>query len=219
MRNIINVFKVDTLSTKQLSNLLVLVLYVVDFISGLLSENVVMLPVLFFAESTFLVGLIFITEERYGLNKLLGSFSIKRRDIVRGRYVFSIWNGLLMMVLCLSVIYILYCLVDPFFEIKTMLFIFCIGFLLYSFVISIQIPLYFKYSASSTKLILLIPLLIFILAIPLLNSLDVQAFIARLFLCMWDNTAYEILFTAVISAFLLFLSYFISCRLYNNLDL
>jgi hypothetical protein len=178
--------------------------------------------------SMFMVGLLlvmsypFAIAEKNSTDKLYSTLSLKRKDVVIGRYVFvmlAVLAGMLI-VLCESVLISALFSLDM--AINELLFTLCVLGFVISATASIQYPLFFKLGYTKAKVFTYLPLILVAVLIGILPSIsetlpdfDWNTFFTSLSikpLLMYGAPV-------VVSLALLAVSCAISCGLYEKRDL
>lgn len=172
--------------------------------------------------SIFMMGLIIISSfpfaiaEKNGIDALYSTLSLKRRNVVAGRYVFAACMCLAGVLLNLLLSAAINRLSLAGATMKEASFMLAAMTLLFSFVVSVQFPIYFKYGYTKGKLRAYIPLLLFPLAIASFGKLGIGHALDQFLTMLSENT--PLLFSGVSAAalVLLTLSCAISSKLYEK---
>lgn len=178
--------------------------------------------------SMFMVGLLlvmtypFAIAEKNSTDKLYATLSLKRKNVVIGRYVFvmlAVLAGMLI-VLCESV------LISVFFRLEMavneLLFTLCVLGFIISATVSIQYPLFFKLGYTKAKVFTYLPLILAAVLVGVLPSISksVSDFDWDTFLTTLSHTPLLMYGAPVaVSLALLAVSCAISCGLYEKRDL
>jgi len=217
MDKIINVIKFDASIYKRTYTFLMVWVFTFGSYFAFCTKDLSLIPISIMMWAPFTTGLPFVLSERSGVKNLLTTVPINRINIIRGRYIFSLINGLL----CLAMSEIMACiwagLFKMRFDIGVICFYLCCGFLIYYLIISIQLPMYFRFHFKTA--ILLSPLFLFIAF-----TISYQSFYSYI-----TNYSYvsiirlhpilTVAITLVSSVILMFSSYLIACKVYIKKDL
>ncbi|HEY9059998.1 MAG TPA: ABC-2 transporter permease [Pseudobacteroides sp.] len=218
----LNVAKFDFLTVKPYSKIF-FVLLAVGIIVGLGNQDSYMVPPMFMIWASFFVAYPFSIGERNSIENLLGTFSLKRRDIVAGRYIFSLLGVSVATLFALATVYFLSFFFSRSVELKPLLFVTSFGFLIFSLVISFQIPMYFKIGYTKAKVLTFLPLLVIGFLVPLITLIPSESTIGKLLrefirLVEVQQTLACMLFLFGAFAILL-ISYHVSVRIYEKKDI
>ncbi|MDV0446579.1 hypothetical protein MsAg5_04240 [Methanosarcinaceae archaeon Ag5] len=220
MNKILSVARLDFYTIKPYQKslfgmvLIWLVLFLVFRSIGMIAA-ILMISLTLFATYPFSIG------ERYGLDTLYSTLSVKRKHVVIGRYAFAFLIELIgtIVVLILAVLPIFNAWEDI--TISEFLVVICILYAICALVIAAQYPIFFKYGYTKSKLFAYLPLMLIFLAstsIPLLiefSNLDP----ATLFDIAASNIYLIGIGFVVVGLVLQVLSCLLSCKLYEKRDL
>ncbi len=184
--------------------------------SNVLSSYLMMVPIL-------LMSYPFAISEKNRLDTLYSTLSINRKTVVRGHYSFALMAEAVFIVLAILFSWIMSLFIGTKFDIVETLFPISLLSGVFSLIVAIQFPIYFKYDYSKAKILAFIPLFIAFLGIiqfPLLTKLLGIKF-------SWSDTSFlasdipVYLFVApfIVGLVLLWLSCMFSCRLYAKRDI
>jgi hypothetical protein len=165
----------------------------------------------------------FAISEKNRLDTLYSTLSINRKTVVRGHYLFALMAEAVFIVLTILFSWIMSLFIGAKFDIVETLFPISLLSGVFSLIVAIQFPIYFKYGYSKAKILAFIPLFIAFLGIiqfPLLTKLLGIKF-------SWSDTSFlasdipVYLFVApfIVGLVLLWLSCMLSCRLYAKRDI
>jgi len=100
---------------------------------------------------------IFSIQEKNNLNRLYGSVSVKLKDVVLGRYIFTFLNYIISFFVII-VIYAAFALFqNKSLEVSDFILGFSLSLLVYSLITGIQMPMFFKMGYTKAKVWSLIP--------------------------------------------------------------
>lgn len=161
MEKVNRVLYFDLKSSRKSVILLFTVYFVFGLYYGFMIGDLNVIPVSIMIWVSMICGQPFQLNEKYGVNNLFATLPMKRSDIVRGRYLYTLLFGCL----GISLSEILICILAVFFRIgfdfRQICLSLCIGVLFYSLITSVQLPLYFRY--SHVRMLVVTPILIYFL--------------------------------------------------------
>jgi len=114
---------------------------------------------------------IFAIQEKNGLDRLYGSVSVKLKEIVLGRYVFMFLNYLMAFFATIILYFGVGLFLNEILHITDVITGFSISFLMFSAIIGVQMPMFFKMGYTKAKVWGLVP---FIAVLAL--SIAIQSF-------------------------------------------
>jgi ABC-2 type transport system permease protein len=143
MDKINHILQFDIRSARKSILILLTFYFVFGLYYGFSIGDLSVIPITVMIWATMLIGLPFQLNEKYGLNHLMGTFPVKRKSIIAGRYLYSLLFG----AIGLSMSEILICILAGFFQIelsrKQIYLSLCVAIFLYVVIASIYLPLYF----------------------------------------------------------------------------
>ena len=158
------------------------------------------------------------------LDTLYATLSLKRRNIVVGRYVFALCMEILAVVLVLILSWGFSIFTTMEFIFPEILFYLCIASFLFSTIVSVQYPIYFKLGYNKAKFIAYVPLLLIFFGFILLPNMLRNSGITQMgfddflkLLMTYKLAAYAV--PVAVGHLLLGLSCTLSCRLYERRDI
>lgn len=218
----INVAKFDFLTVKPYTKMF-FVLLAVGIIVGLGNKNSYMVPPMFMIWASFFVSYPFSIGERNSIENLLGTFALKRKDIVAGRYIFSLLGVSAAILFAIAKVYFLSLFFNRSVELKPLLFVTSFGFLMFSLVVSFQIPMYFKIGYTKAKFLTFLPLLVIGFLVPMLALIPPESIIGK-FLKNFGKLVEERQTLACMlflcgALIVMLISYYVSIRIYEKKDI
>lgn len=164
----------------------------------------------------------FSISEKNGLDTLYATLSINRKTIVKGRYLFALSCEVVCVALTILFSWIMTLFIEIKFDFAGTLFSLSLLSSVFSLLVAIQFPVYFKYGYSKAKFLALVPLFIVfigIIQLPLLTRLLSIEF-------EWSNISFAasdipvVMYVPVIIGLaLLWLSCILSSRIYAKRDI
>ena len=164
----------------------------------------------------------FAIAEKNSTDKLYATLSLKRKNVVIGRYVFVMFAILagMLIVLCESVLISVFFKLDM--AINELLFTLCVLGFIISMAVSIQYPLFFKLGYTKAKVFTYLPLILVAALVGIMPTLSksLPNFDWNTFFTTLSHTPL-LMFGAPIAVSLVMLavSCAISCGLYEKRDL
>jgi len=165
----------------------------------------------------------FSVGEKNGMDTLYATLPLKRRNVVMGRYVFVLCLEIIGMIFVLLLSVLLATVFRTDVNIMETLFSLCVLSAVFSLIVSLQYPIYFKLGYAKAKIYAYIPLLIIFLLIML-----VAAAAGRLAATSNLDTIWAVISASPylmyglpigIGLLLLVLSCALSCKLYEKRDI
>ncbi|UWD49510.1 ABC-2 transporter permease [Clostridioides difficile] len=212
MTDSIKFTKLDIFTMKSYFNMNLVLLAVIMLFSYMGSSTLT----LYITCSWFvalMISNIFAIEEKNNLSRLYGTLSIKLKDIVLGRYIFILLN----FVLTVFIITILSIIVLSFksksIDIQEIILGISTSFLVFSAIVGVQIPIFFKMGYLKARFWSLIPYIIVLTLVLMTSLIDKISFVIDFII--GNQGIFSIL--GIISSFIiLVVSYKISFLLYKS---
>ncbi|WNY24924.1 ABC-2 transporter permease [Methanolapillus millepedarum] len=220
MNKILSVIRLDFYTLKPYQKsifgmlLIWLILFLVFRSIGILA-GIVMISLTLFATYPFSIG------ERYDLDTLYATLSLKRKDVVIGRYAFAF----IIELIGVAAVFILSAL--PFLNgmentsFAELAVVICVLYAVSSLVIATQNPIFFKYGYTKSKLFTYLPLILVFLMITLIPILmnNIGINLPALFETAMTNMFVIGVACVVAGLILQTLSCILSCKFYEKRDL
>jgi len=162
----------------------------------------------------------FAMEERNSIDMLYATLPITKRNIVKGRYIFTLTLNLVMMLLAFIVSILILNLFNIDFDVKGGLWTCIFSFVIFSLLESIQLPLYFKLGYSKAKILVYLPFVVFSAIVFFIALKAKEGKVAEFFenISIWfdANKFYTFLFGLIIWLAIMFFSLSLSSRFYEK---
>lgn len=154
---------------------------------------------------------LFAIQEKYGLERLYSSLAITKRTFILGRYLFTIFNFLIGFVVSMAMSLSVFVFNGRIMNVYEVFSAFCLSLFVFSIVLAVQLPIYFRVGYSKGRYLSLLPF-IAVFGIGILSSLVEKIdFILKYIL------ANDISFLCLAgSIMVLMISYFISLFCYKK---
>lgn len=152
----------------------VLILFCAGIFMGVMFKSGETLSSYFMVMLILIMSYPFAVIEKNNLNVLYGTLSMDRKTVVIGRYLFAFLFAAVGAVLAFFCSWILTAAFRQEFDIGVNIFTVCLTFALFSLVVGLQYPIYFKLGYCKAKAAALVPLFIvfgIFLMIPTLSNL------------------------------------------------
>ncbi|MCC0696288.1 ABC-2 transporter permease [Clostridioides sp. ES-S-0048-02] len=212
MTDSIKFTKLDIFTMKSYFNMNLVLLAVIMLFSYMGSSTLT----LYITCSWFvalMISNIFAIEEKNNLSRLYATLSIKLKDIVFGRYIFILLNFVLtvFLITVLSII-VLFLKSEPI-DIQEIILGISTSFLIFSAIVGVQIPIFFKMGYLKARFWSLIPYIIVLTLVLMTSLIDKISFVIDFII--GNQGIFSIL--GLISSFIiLVVSYKISFLLYKS---
>ncbi len=222
MNKAVSVVKFDILTVKPYIKSMFF-LIPIGILLAISNKDAMMLPPMFMLWATLFTAYPFSIGEKNSLDKFLGTTSLKRKSVITGRYLFAYFSAFIILLLALSMVILTYVYtkapVDP----RAIVFVSSISIFLYSFIISFQIPLYFKLGYLKAKMFTFIPLFGVGLIVPAITIIPSGNSISDFLKWLSNIIEYHPYLSSIaficISAAVLSVSHAVSCKIYENKEL
>ncbi|MGO0907501.1 ABC-2 transporter permease [Clostridioides difficile] len=212
MTDSIKFTKLDIFTMKSYFNMNLVLLAVIMLFSYMGSSTLT----LYITCSWFvalMISNIFAIEEKNNLSRLYGTLSIKLKDIVLGRYIFILLNFVLTVFLITILSIILLFFKSKFIDIQEIILGISTSFLIFSAIVGVQIPIFFKMGYLKARFWSLIPYIIVLTLVLMTSLIDKISFVIDFII--GNQCIFSIL--GLISSFIiLVVSYKISFLLYKS---
>jgi len=165
MNNIINLIRLDYYILKTFSTGILLTAVGIATLAGIISTNLPLIIGIVLMVSAFFMGSFFAVIEKNNVNKLYGILPVRKEQIVIGRYLFTLFLGVMNAALATLLTLVVSAIVSIKFSHLALIAWFCGSFFLFCLLISIQFPIYFRYDFSKVSAIANTPvILLFIIS-------------------------------------------------------
>lgn len=100
---------------------------------------------------------IFAAQEKNNLNRLYGSLSLKLKDIVLGRYLFTVMSFVLSSLFAIALFFVFTRFGGQPFTLNDVFFSLGLSFLIFSAIVGMQMPIFFKLGYIKARVWMMIP--------------------------------------------------------------
>lgn len=212
MTDSIKFTKLDIFTMKSYFNMNLVLLAVIMLFSYMGSSTLT----LYITCSWFvalMISNIFAIEEKNNLSRLYGTLSIKLKDIVLGRYIFILLNFVLTVFLITILSIILLFFKSKSIDIQDIILGISTSFLVFSAIVGVQIPIFFKMGYLKARFWSLIPYIIVLTLVLMTSLIDKISFVIDFIM---DNQGIFSILGIISSFIILVVSYKISFLLYKS---
>ncbi|MCC0764257.1 ABC-2 transporter permease [Clostridioides sp. ES-S-0006-03] len=212
MTDSIKFTKLDIFTMKSYFNMNLVLLAVIMLFSYMGSSTLT----LYITCSWFvalMISNIFAIEEKNNLSRLYATLSIKLKDIVFGRYIFILLNFVftVFLITVLSII-VLFLKSEPI-DIQEIILGISTSFLIFSAIVGVQIPIFFKMGYLKARFWSLIPYIIVLTLVLMTSLIDKISFVIDFII---GNQGIFSILELISSFIILVVSYKISFLLYKS---
>lgn len=160
--------KLDLFMIKPYLKKMLLILIVISIPMIISTENIYITSFLSVFYGIIMVSYPFVLSEKNNIDNFYGTLSVNKKSIVNGRYMFA-----LMMILMFSAISAICMVIGSItlkqnFEVNEAIFMLSVALFIAIILISIQLPVYFKFGYTKAKLFTYIPFIIMGIGVPLI---------------------------------------------------
>jgi hypothetical protein len=218
MNDIVNLIKLDCYILRTISLGMLLPAVGVAALASVISSNPPLVIGIVLMVSAFSMSSIFTIAEKNNLNKLYGILPVRKKQIIIGRYLFTLLVGILSSTMATILTFFISFVISTKLSNLTFIGWLCGSFFLFCMIISIQFPIYFGYDLSKVSAIANAPVIIlFIISSALIKK---RPELFNQIISFFIHNQYMIWLIGIVGAlFLLGFSMFLSSALYKKRDL
>jgi len=156
MTNSLKMVKLDFFTMKsQLASYAVIVLFVLLF--GFMGSSITLICINCAWFVALMSTTIFASQEKNNLNRLYGSLSLKLKDIVLGRYIFTVMSFVLSFIVAIVLFFGLALFQGNSFKLFDVFLSFGVSSLIFSAIVGMQMPVFFKMGYIKARVWIFIP--------------------------------------------------------------
>jgi len=212
MTNSLKMVKLDFFTMKsQLASYAVIVLFVLLF--GFMGSSITLICINCAWFVALMSSTIFATQEKNNLNRLYGSLSLKLKDIVLGRYIFTVMSFVLSFIVAIVFFFGLALFQGNSFTLYDVFLSFGVSFLIFSAIVGMQMPIFFKMGYIKARVWIFIP---FAGVIGLVVLFGVVKGLSGIIAFMRSNETLLIICCLLASCIIQYLSYRVSIIAYRK---
>jgi len=212
MTNSLKMVKLDFFTMKsQLASYAVIVLFVLLF--GFMGSSITLICINCAWFVALMSTTIFATQEKNNLNRLYGSLSLKLKDIVLGRYIFTVMSFVLSFIVAIVLFFGLALFQGNSFKLFDVFLSFGVSLLIFSAIVGMQMPIFFKMGYIKARVWIFIP---FAGVIGLVVLFGVVKGLSGIIAFMRSNETLLIICCLLASCIIQYLSYRVSIIAYRK---
>ena len=163
MEKVCKFAKLDLFMVKPYLKKYMLLLFAVSIPVIITTKNIYMMSFIAMFYGVIMVSYPFALSEKNNIENFYGTLSLKKRNIVNGRYIFTILSYIIMIVGNV--------ILKQGLEYSELLFVLVTGFFMSLILVSLQLPAYFKLGYTKGKIFTYVPFFVIAIGVPLLGSL------------------------------------------------
>ncbi|MFZ7131158.1 MAG: ABC-2 transporter permease [Eubacteriales bacterium] len=156
---------------------------------------------------------IFAIQEKDNLNRLYGSLSVNLKDVVLGRYIFIFLNYIISFFMIIVLYFGFVLFQNEEMNLQEVLLGFSLSFLIFSVIVGMQMPIFFKMGYTKAKIWSLLPFLAVMALVIIPSFVDALSGIVEF---MMSNKIVLIISAILASCIIQFISYNISVVTYRR---
>lgn len=213
MTNTAKMIKLDIITIKSFYMSYLVILFIIAFFS-FMGNSAITVGITCAWTMAIMSSTIFSIEEKNNLKRLYGILSINSKNIVSGRYLFVLFHFILAIIVAVPLTLYIATFRNLSLNLKEVLSGISFGFLLFSLITSIQIPIYYKLGYTKGRFWTMIPFVL--LLIPFIIPSFTKSFsqIIDFLLLNMESLIVICIFAGFI---LLLISYIVSLSFYHSL--
>ena len=132
----------------------------------------VSIPVIITTKNIYMMSFIaMFYGEKNNIENFYGTLSLKKRNIVNGRYIFTLGTMIFFTILSYIIMIVGNVILRQGLEYSELLFVLVTGFFMSLILVSLQLPAYFKLGYTKGKIFTYVPFFVIAIGVPLLGSL------------------------------------------------
>jgi len=212
MTNSLKMVKLDFFTMKsQLASYAVIVLFVLLF--GFMGSSITLICINCAWFVALMSTTIFASQEKNNLNRLYGSLSLKLKDIVLGRYIFTVMSFVLSFIVAIVIFFGLALFQGNSFTLFDVFLSFGVSLLIFSTIVGMQMPIFFKMGYIKARVWIFIP---FAGVIGLVVLFGVVKGLSGIIAFMRSNETILVISCLLASCIIQYLSYRVSIIAYRK---
>ncbi|MDX9871068.1 MAG: ABC-2 transporter permease [Clostridia bacterium] len=218
MGNIQNAVKLDFYIVKSIYRMAVLT-YLISILFGIIAQPII--PIfLIMVFGVFFSGMVFSVYEKNHLNKLYGILSLRKSDVIIGRYLYAFLFGIVQASLAGIISYIIFRTTETVVDNFALTTALSLSFIYFCFAVGLAFPIYFKFGFSKAYVFTMIPLyFIFIGAVFLSDKINALNILKSILLYFSGHQVMFLLSGICIGLILFVISGILSYLVYKNSEL
>ena len=171
MEKVCKFAKLDLFMVKPYLKKYMLLLFAVSIPVIITTKNIYMMSFIAMFYGVIMVSYPFALSEKNNIENFYGTLSLKKRNIVNGRYIFTLGTMIFFTILSYIIMIVGNVILRQGLEYSELLFVLVTGFFMSLILVSLQLPTYFKLGYTKEKIFTYVPFFVIAIGVPLLGSL------------------------------------------------
>ena len=171
MEKVCKFAKLDLFMVKPYLKKYMLLLFAVSIPVIITTKNIYMMSFIAMFYGVIMVSYPFALSEKNNIENFYGTLSLKKRNIVNGRYIFTLGTMIFFTILSYIIMIVGNVILKQGLEYSELLFVLVTGFFMSLILVSLQLPSYFKLGYTKGKIFTYVPFFVIAIGVPLLGSL------------------------------------------------
>lgn len=171
MEKVCKFAKLDLFMVKPYLKKYMLLLFAVSIPVIITTKNIYMMSFIAMFYGVIMVSYPFALSEKNNIENFYGTLSLKKRNIVNGRYIFTLGTMIFFTILSYIIMIVGNVILKQGLEYSELLFVLVTGFFMSLILVSLQLPTYFKLGYTKGKIFTYVPFFVIAIGVPLLGSL------------------------------------------------
>ena len=171
MEKVCKFAKLDLFMVKPYLKKYMLLLFAVSIPVIITTKNIYMMSFIAMFYGVIMVSYPFALSEKNNIENFYGTLSLKKRNIVNGRYIFTLGTMIFFTILSYIIMIVGNVILKQGLEYSELLFVLVTGFFMSLILVSLQLLAYFKLGYTKGKIFTYVPFFVIAIGVPLLGSL------------------------------------------------
>lgn len=171
MEKVCKFAKLDLFMVKPYLKKYMLLLFAVSIPVIITTKNIYMMSFIAMFYGVIMVSYPFALSEKNNIENFYGTLSLKKRNIVNGRYIFTLGTMIFFTILSYIIMIVGNVILKQGLEYSELLFVLVTGFFMSLILVSLQLPTYFKLGYTKGKIFTYVPFFVIAIGVSLLGSL------------------------------------------------
>ena len=218
MEKVCKFAKLDLFMVKPYLKKYMLLLFAVSIPVIITTKNIYMMSFIAMFYGVIMVSYPFALSEKNNIENFYGTLSLKKRNIVNGRYIFTLGTMIFFTILSYIIMIVGNVILRQGLEYSELLFVLVTGYFMSLILVSLQLPTYFKLGYTKGKIFTYVPFFVIAIGVPLLGSLmgeSTEKF--KAIAAYIENNPFMVSIFLILCGLLIFeISNIVSQRLYIN---
>lgn len=171
MEKVCKFAKLDLFMVKPYLKKYMLLLFAVSIPVIITTKKIYMMSFIAMFYGVIMVSYPFALSEKNNIENFYGTLSLKKRNIVNGRYIFTLGTMIFFTILSYIIMIVGNVILKQGLEYSELLFVLVTGFFMSLILVSLQLPTYFKLGYTKGKIFTYVPFFVIAIGVSLLGSL------------------------------------------------